>query len=93
MMYTVRSLTTMTEVEIDLFNLINAPNPTKVKTGTRPRMAHEVPLLIATATRVIAMGDAIGLSSSLGTPSTLEKSPLDFSNEDSPRRITKSDGT
>ncbi|GJR45417.1 hypothetical protein Tco_1313520, partial [Tanacetum coccineum] len=58
------------------------PNPTKVKTGTRPRAAHEVPLLIAT-----------GLSSSSGTPSTREKSPLDFFNEDSPRRITESDGT
>ncbi|GJS83584.1 hypothetical protein Tco_0750125 [Tanacetum coccineum] len=79
--------------EMDLFNLISAPNPTKVKTGTRPRAAHEVPLLIATATRVIAMEDATGLSSSSGTPSTVEKSPLDFSNEDSPRRITESDGT
>ncbi|GJX94581.1 hypothetical protein Tco_0349167 [Tanacetum coccineum] len=79
--------------EMDLFNLISAPNPTKVKTGTCPCTAHEVPLLIATATRVIAMEDATGLSSSSGIPSTVEKSPLDFSNEDSPRRITKSDGT
>ncbi|GJW22990.1 hypothetical protein Tco_0033612 [Tanacetum coccineum] len=79
--------------EMDLVNLISTPNPTKVKTGTRPRTAHEVPLLIATATRVIAMEDATGLSSSSGTPFTVEKSPLDFSNEDSPRRITKSDGT
>ncbi|GJS16487.1 hypothetical protein Tco_0410959 [Tanacetum coccineum] len=70
-----------------------APNPTKVKTGTRPRTAHDVPLLIVTTTRVIAMDDATGLSSSSGTPSTVEKSPLDFSNEDSPRRITESDGT
>ncbi|GKA07797.1 hypothetical protein Tco_0687021 [Tanacetum coccineum] len=27
--------------EMDLFNLISAPNPTKVKTGTRPRATHE----------------------------------------------------
>ncbi|GJV11086.1 hypothetical protein Tco_1352627 [Tanacetum coccineum] len=27
--------------EMDLFNLISAPNPAKVKTGTRPRAAHE----------------------------------------------------
>ncbi|GJY30560.1 hypothetical protein Tco_0414055 [Tanacetum coccineum] len=81
------------DAEMDLFNLISAPNPTKVKTGTRPRAAHEVPLLIATATRVIAMKDATGLSSSSRTPSTVEKSPLDFSNEDSPRRITERDGT
>ncbi|GJZ89560.1 hypothetical protein Tco_0661342, partial [Tanacetum coccineum] len=31
--------------EMDLFNLISAPNPTVIKTGTRPRAAHEVPLL------------------------------------------------
>ncbi|GJZ96250.1 hypothetical protein Tco_0668584 [Tanacetum coccineum] len=79
--------------EMDLFNLISAPNLTKIKTGTRPRAAHEVPLLIATATRVITMEDATRLSSSSGTPSIVEKSPLDFSNEDSPRRITESDGT
>ncbi|GKB94745.1 hypothetical protein Tco_0980882 [Tanacetum coccineum] len=81
------------DAEMDLFNLIGALNPMKVKTGTRPRAAHEVPLLIATATRVIAMEDATGLSSSSGIPSTVEKSPLDFSNEDSPLRITKSEGT
>ncbi|GJV78789.1 DNA-binding WRKY transcription factor [Tanacetum coccineum] len=48
--------------EMDLFNLISAPNPTKVKTGTRPRAAHEVPLLIATAPmRIwIDMEDATG---------------------------------
>ncbi|GKE91571.1 hypothetical protein Tco_1572666, partial [Tanacetum coccineum] len=78
---------------MDLFNLISSPNPTKVKTRTRPRAAYKVPLLIATATRVIAMEDATGLSSSSRTPSTVEKSPLDFSNKDSPRRITECDGT
>ncbi|GKB20808.1 hypothetical protein Tco_0854731 [Tanacetum coccineum] len=35
-----------------------APNPTKVRTETRPRAAHEVPLLTATANRVINMEDA-----------------------------------
>ncbi|GJX90857.1 hypothetical protein Tco_0344183 [Tanacetum coccineum] len=40
----------------DLFNLINALNPTKVKTGTQPRAAHEVPLLTATVSRVIVIG-------------------------------------
>ncbi|GJU17849.1 hypothetical protein Tco_1145815 [Tanacetum coccineum] len=59
----------MIDVEMDLFNLINAPNLTNVKTETRPRAAHEVPLLISTATHVIAMEDATGLSSSLETPS------------------------
>nr|GEU80818.1 transposase (putative), gypsy type [Tanacetum cinerariifolium] len=29
------------ERDMDLFNLISAPNPTKVKTGTRPRAANE----------------------------------------------------
>ncbi|GJT35326.1 hypothetical protein Tco_0925745 [Tanacetum coccineum] len=79
--------------EMDLFNLISALNPMKVKTGTRPRAVHEVPLLIATATRVIAMEDATGLSSSSGIPSTVEKSPINFSNEDSPCQITESDET
>ncbi|GKB63666.1 hypothetical protein Tco_0919852, partial [Tanacetum coccineum] len=79
--------------EMDLFNLISALNSMKVKTGTRPRAVHEVPLLIATATRVIAMEDATGLSSSSGIPSTVEKSPINFSNEDSPCQITESDET
>nr|GEW49297.1 ribonuclease H [Tanacetum cinerariifolium] len=43
--------------DMDLFNLISALNPTKVKTGTRPRAAHKVPLLTATTSRVIDMGD------------------------------------
>nr|GEY09804.1 hypothetical protein [Tanacetum cinerariifolium] len=36
---------------IDLFSLISAPNLAKVKTGTRPRAAHKVPLLTATISR------------------------------------------
>ncbi|GKD47098.1 hypothetical protein Tco_1271743 [Tanacetum coccineum] len=73
--------------DIDLFNLISAPNPTKVKTGTRPYVAHEVPLLTTIANRVIAMEDATV------APPTVEKSSLDFANEDSPQRITEGDGT
>ncbi|GKC07888.1 hypothetical protein Tco_0999498 [Tanacetum coccineum] len=72
------------KVDIDLFNLISAPNPTKVKTGTCPRAAHELPLLTVTANRVIVMEDTTMASGSSGTPSTMEKSPLDFANEDSP---------
>ncbi|GJZ95066.1 hypothetical protein Tco_0667269 [Tanacetum coccineum] len=72
--------------EMDLFNLIKAPNPTKVKTGTRQRVAHEVPLMTTTVSRVIQMVDATELSTSSGTPSTIEMSPLDFSNEDAPRQ-------
>ncbi|GJT87308.1 hypothetical protein Tco_1069025 [Tanacetum coccineum] len=45
--------------EMDLFNLISAPNPTKVKTGTHPRAAYKVPLLTDTANCVIAMEDAM----------------------------------
>nr|GEU43819.1 hypothetical protein [Tanacetum cinerariifolium] len=37
--------------DMDLFSLIRAPNLTKVKTGSRPRAAHEVPLLTVTANR------------------------------------------
>ncbi|GKC96604.1 hypothetical protein Tco_1162046 [Tanacetum coccineum] len=68
--------------QIDLFSLIRNPNPFKVKTGTRPRAAHEVPLLTATASRVIDMEDPTVASGSSGTPSTVERSPLDFDNED-----------
>ncbi|GJX70273.1 hypothetical protein Tco_0307444 [Tanacetum coccineum] len=74
--------------EMDLFNLISAPNPAKVKTGTRPRTAHEVPLLTATASRVIEMEDPVATSTSSETPSVMEKSPLDFSSEDLPPMIT-----
>nr|GFC96071.1 hypothetical protein [Tanacetum cinerariifolium] len=40
---------------MDLFSLIRAPNPTKMKTGSRPRAPHELPLLTLTAPRVIEM--------------------------------------
>ncbi|GJV39472.1 hypothetical protein Tco_1417912 [Tanacetum coccineum] len=66
-------LSQLSVIEMDLFNLIKAPNPTKVKTGTRQRTAHEVPLLTATASRVIQMVDATELSTSSGTPSTVER--------------------
>ncbi|GKA84421.1 hypothetical protein Tco_0806016 [Tanacetum coccineum] len=60
---------------MDLFNLISALNPAKVKTGSRPRAAHEVPLLTVTANRVIDMEDPAVASGSSGTPSTIERSP------------------
>nr|GFC03406.1 transposase (putative), gypsy type [Tanacetum cinerariifolium] len=78
--------------DIDLFNLISAPNPNKVKTETRPCAAHEVPLLTITGSRVIDMEDVTVASESSGTPSTIEKSPLDFSNEDQPQTNTKGGG-
>nr|GEU77825.1 hypothetical protein [Tanacetum cinerariifolium] len=62
-------------------------------TETRPRAAHEVPLLTATANRVIDIEDMTRASGSLGTPSTVDKSPLDFSNEDPPPLITERIGT
>nr|GFA51602.1 hypothetical protein [Tanacetum cinerariifolium] len=76
--------------DMDLFSLINVLNPAKVKTGTRPRAAHEVSLLTATANHVIDMKDTVGSSESSGTPSTLEKSPLDFANEDPPQMSAES---
>nr|GEY35899.1 hypothetical protein [Tanacetum cinerariifolium] len=65
---------------MDLFNLIRAPNPTKVKIGSRPRAPHEVPLLTLTAPRVIEMDEPAATDSS-GVPSTIERSPLDFAHE------------
>nr|GEV88545.1 hypothetical protein [Tanacetum cinerariifolium] len=66
---------------MDLFNLIRAPNPTKVKTKSRPRATHEVLLLTLTANRVVKMEDLAAATDSSGVPSTIERSPLDFSNE------------
>ncbi|GKE48639.1 hypothetical protein Tco_1479897, partial [Tanacetum coccineum] len=66
----------------DRGGLIRNPNPFKVKTRTRPRAAHEVPLLTATASHVIYMEDRTMASGSSGTPSTVERSLLDFDNED-----------
>nr|GEX64901.1 transposase (putative), gypsy type [Tanacetum cinerariifolium] len=74
---------------MDLFNLISPRNPTKVKTGLRPCTAHEVPLLTATANRVIDMEDPDATTESSGTPSTIEKSPLDFDNETPSQQITE----
>ncbi|GKG61519.1 hypothetical protein Tco_0621228, partial [Tanacetum coccineum] len=47
----------------------------------RPRAAHEVSLLTITASRVIEMEDMVVASGSSGTPSALDKLPLDFANE------------
>nr|GEW83693.1 hypothetical protein [Tanacetum cinerariifolium] len=66
---------------MDLFNLIRAPNPTKVKIESRPRAPHKVPLLTLTANRVIEMDDPTAGTDSSGVPSTIERSPLDFSLE------------
>nr|GEV71838.1 ribonuclease H-like domain-containing protein [Tanacetum cinerariifolium] len=60
-------------VDMDLFNLIRAPNPTKVKTGSRPRAPHEVPLLTLTATRVIEMDEPAAATDSSGVSSTIER--------------------
>ncbi|GJU88093.1 hypothetical protein Tco_1300516 [Tanacetum coccineum] len=89
--YSAADVTVLDTHHMDLFNLISAPNPTKVKTGTRPRAAHEVPLLTVTASRVIDMEDAAVVSESSGTPSTIEKSPH-FDNENPPPLITERDG-
>nr|GEZ65294.1 transposase (putative), gypsy type [Tanacetum cinerariifolium] len=68
--------------EIDLFSLIRAPNPTKVKTGSRPRAPHEVPLLTLTAARVIEMDELTATTDSSSVLSAVEKSSLDFTHED-----------
>nr|GFB53883.1 hypothetical protein [Tanacetum cinerariifolium] len=60
---------------MDLFSLIRALNPTKVKVGSRPRAPHEVPLLTLTANRVIEMDDPATATDSSGVPPTIERSP------------------
>nr|GEY24889.1 hypothetical protein [Tanacetum cinerariifolium] len=76
-------------LDMDLFNLISAPNPSKVKTGLHPRAAHEVPLLTATASRVIDMKDPNATTESSGTPSAIKKSLPDFDNENPASPMTK----
>ncbi|GJY57462.1 hypothetical protein Tco_0456577 [Tanacetum coccineum] len=90
--YSAEDVTALDTHHMDLFNLISAINPAKVKTETRPRAAHEVPLLTVTASRVIDIGDTTVASGSSGTPSALEKLPLDFANENPPPLITERDG-
>nr|GEU38145.1 transposase (putative), gypsy type [Tanacetum cinerariifolium] len=75
--------------DMDLFNLIRAPNPTKVKTGSHPRATHEVPLLTVTANRVIEIEDPAAATDSSGVPSTIERSPLDFANENPSQQSTR----
>nr|GEU99346.1 putative transposase (putative), gypsy type [Tanacetum cinerariifolium] len=69
-------------------SLIRAPNPTKVKTISRPRATHEVPLLTITGNRVIKMEDPAAATDSPGVPSTIERSPLDFANENPSQQST-----
>nr|GFC28394.1 hypothetical protein [Tanacetum cinerariifolium] len=66
---------------MDLFSLIRAPNSTKVKTGSRPRAPHELPLLTLTAPRVIEMDEPAAATDSSGVLSTIERSPLNFAHE------------
>nr|GEZ52607.1 transposase (putative), gypsy type [Tanacetum cinerariifolium] len=67
--------------EMNLFSLIRTPNPTKVKTGSRPRAPHELPLVTLTAPRVIKMDEPAAAMDSSGVPSAIERSPLDFAYE------------
>nr|GEW71392.1 hypothetical protein [Tanacetum cinerariifolium] len=80
------------KVNIDLFNLIRALNPTKVNTGTRPRAAHKVPLLTVTVSRVIEMEDSATATDSSRVPSTIKRSSLDFANENPYQQSTGGNG-
>nr|GFD16880.1 hypothetical protein [Tanacetum cinerariifolium] len=54
--------------------------------------AHEVPLLTAIASRVIDMEDPDAAKESSGTPSAIEKSTLDFDNENPASPMTEGKG-
>nr|GEV44719.1 hypothetical protein [Tanacetum cinerariifolium] len=56
----------------------------RVKTGSLPSAAHEVPLQTMTATRVVEVENPATATDSSGVPSTIERSPLDFANEAGP---------
>nr|GFB64785.1 hypothetical protein [Tanacetum cinerariifolium] len=55
-----------------------------VKTRSRPRATHEVPLLTMTTTWVVEVEDPVAATDSSGVPSKIEMSPLDFANEVGP---------
>nr|GEX38928.1 hypothetical protein [Tanacetum cinerariifolium] len=63
--------------DIDLFSLIRASNPIKVKTRSHPRTAHEVPLLTVTANRVIEMEDPATATDLSGVAVTIERGALE----------------
>nr|GFA31373.1 hypothetical protein [Tanacetum cinerariifolium] len=65
-----------TVFEMDLFSLIRAPNPTKVKTGSRPRAPHELPLLTLTAYRVIEMDEPSVATDSSGAAPVVVEPPV-----------------
>nr|GEY20671.1 hypothetical protein [Tanacetum cinerariifolium] len=79
--YSVEDVIALDTHQMDLFSLIRASNPTKVKTGSRPRAPHELPLLTLTASRVIEMDEPTVATDSSSVPSTIERSPLDFAHE------------
>nr|GEV80330.1 hypothetical protein [Tanacetum cinerariifolium] len=79
--YSVDAVRVLDTHQMDLFSLIRAPNPAKVKTRSRPRASHELPLLTLTASRVIEMDEPAVATDSSGVPSAIEKSPLDFADE------------
>nr|GEY08775.1 hypothetical protein [Tanacetum cinerariifolium] len=79
--YSVEAVRALDTHQMDLFSLIRAPNPTKMKTESRPRAPHELPLLTLTAPHVIEMDEPAAATDSSGVPSTIERSPLDFAHE------------
>nr|GEV62348.1 hypothetical protein [Tanacetum cinerariifolium] len=71
--------------DMDLFNLIRALNPTKVKIGSRPRAAHEVFLLTLTANRVVEMDDPAVATDSSGNHGPKMPPPKDVPATDAPK--------
>nr|GEX08542.1 transposase (putative), gypsy type [Tanacetum cinerariifolium] len=82
---TTRSTAMFSRVEMEIF-------PERRRTGTHPRAAHEVPLLTVTASRVIKIKDPSVATNSSGVPSTIERSPLDFANENASQQSTREAG-
>nr|GEU41219.1 transposase (putative), gypsy type [Tanacetum cinerariifolium] len=80
---TTRSTTLLSRVEPQIL-----PERRGVKIGSRPRAAHEVPLLTVTANRVIEMEDPAAATDSSGVPSIIERSLLDFANENPSQQST-----
>nr|GFA94722.1 hypothetical protein [Tanacetum cinerariifolium] len=64
--YSVEAVRALDTHHMDLFNLIRAPNPTKLKIRSRPHAAHKFPILTLTANRVVKMEESAAATDSSG---------------------------
>ncbi|GJY13800.1 hypothetical protein Tco_0383109 [Tanacetum coccineum] len=72
--------------------LLTALNPALIKTGTRPVLLMRCHCYRSSASRQIDMEEPAATSEFFGAPSTIERSPLEFSNKNPSEQINEGDG-